>query len=143
MFRFLYPLLYIVTNFMFSNVSLFSIKSAFASKFTASHLLTTLIMQQQYCTKNQIFQVLEYHKKFKNTKKISSFHHPFRLKNTVISISKKLKTRTIPYSKNMVFHAQGNIILHQLFESKEDRISNLRRVQNKIYCVCKKHGIPC
>ena len=31
----------------------------------------------------------------------------------------------------MVFHAEENIILHQHFESKEDRISHLRKVQNK------------
>ena len=31
----------------------------------------------------------------------------------------------------MVFHAEENIILHQLFELKEDRISHFRKVQNK------------
>ena len=35
----------------------------------------------------------------------------------------------------MVFHAEENIILHQLFESKEDRISHLRKVQNKKFAI--------
>ena len=51
-------------------------------------------------------------------------------KMTVFPISEKFKTRTFPYSENMVFHAEENIILHQLFESKEDRISHLWKVQN-------------
>ena len=54
-------------------------------------------------------------------------------KKTVFPISEKFKARTFPYSKNMVFHAEENIILHQLFESKEDRISHLRKFQNKIF----------
>ena len=64
-------------------------------------------------------------------------------KKTVFPISEKFKTRTFPYSENMVFHAKENIILHQLFESKEDRISHLRKVQNKNFSVFRKHGIPC
>ena len=31
----------------------------------------------------------------------------------------------------MVFHVKENIILHQLFESKEDHISHLQKVKNK------------
>ena len=46
-------------------------------------------------------------------------------KKTVFSICEKFKTRTFPYSENAVFHAKENIILYQLFESKEDRISHL------------------
>ena len=46
-------------------------------------------------------------------------------KKTVFSISVKFKTRTFPYSENALFHVKENIILHQLFESKEDRISHL------------------
>ena len=46
-------------------------------------------------------------------------------KKTVFPISEKFKTRTFSYSKNMVFRAEENNILHQLFESKEDRISYL------------------
>ena len=42
-------------------------------------------------------------------------------KKTVFPISEKFKTRTFLYSNNMVFHAEENIILNQLFESKEDR----------------------
>ena len=76
-------------------------------------------------TKNHISQVLEYHEKFKNTKKISTFHQLFRSKKTVFPISEKFKTRIFPYSKNMIFHAEENIILRQLFEPKEDRISHL------------------
>ena len=37
----------------------------------------------------------------------------------------------------MVFHAAENIILHQLFESKEDRISILRKVQNKNFAIIR------
>ena len=51
-------------------------------------------------------------------------------KNTIFPTSEKFKTRTFSYSKNMVFHAEKSIILHQLFESKEDRISHLWEVQN-------------
>ena len=69
-------------------------------------------------TKNHIAQVLEYHEKLKNAKKISTFHQILDQKKTVSPISEKFKTRTFPYSKNMVFHAEENIILHQLFESK-------------------------
>ena len=43
----------------------------------------------------------------------------------------------------MVFHAEENIILHQLFESKEDRIFHLQKVQNKDFSVFRKYGIPC
>ena len=43
----------------------------------------------------------------------------------------------------MVFHAEENNILHQLFELKEDRVSHLRKVQNKNFSVFRKHGIPC
>ena len=49
-------------------------------------------------------------------------------KKTVFPISEKFKTRIFPYSKSMIFHAEENIILHQLFEPKEDRISHLRKV---------------
>ena len=58
-------------------------------------------------------------------KKISSYINFLNQKKTVFPISEKFKTRTFPYSENMVFHAKENIILHQLFESKEDRISHL------------------
>ena len=61
-------------------------------------------------------------------KKISFYTNFLNQKKTVFSISKKFKIRTFPYSENMVFHAKENIILHQLFESKEDRISHLRKV---------------
>ena len=37
----------------------------------------------------------------------------------------------------MVLNAEGNIILHQLFESKEDRISHLRKVQNKNFPITR------
>ena len=37
----------------------------------------------------------------------------------------------------MVLNAEGNIILHQLFESKEDRISHLRKVQNKNFAITR------
>ena len=43
----------------------------------------------------------------------------------------------------MVFHAEENIILHQHFESKEDRISHLRKIQNSNYSVFRKQGNPC
>ena len=62
---------------------------------------------------------------------------------TVFPISEKFKTRTIPHSKSMVFHVEENIILHQLFKSKEDRIFHLRKLQNKNFSVFRKHGIPC
>ena len=52
-------------------------------------------------------------------------------KKTVFPISEKFKTKTFPFSKNMVFHAEENIILHRLFESKEDRIYHLWKVQNR------------
>ena len=64
-------------------------------------------------------------------KKISSYINFLNQKKTVFPISEKFKTRTFPYSENMVFHAKENIILHQLFESKEDRIFHLQKVQNK------------
>ena len=73
-----------------------------------------------HCTKTIFPKSLEYYEKFKNTKKISTFYQFFRF-----------KTRFFPISKNMVFHTEENIILHQLFESKEDRISHLREIQNK------------
>ena len=43
----------------------------------------------------------------------------------------------------MVFGAEENIILLQLFESKQDRISHLRKVQNENFSIFRKHGIPC
>ena len=43
----------------------------------------------------------------------------------------------------MVFHAEENIILHQLFESKEDHISHIQKVQNKNFSIFRKQGIPC
>ena len=63
--------------------------------------------------------------------KISSSIKFLNQKKTVFPISKKFKTKTFPYSENMVFHAKENIILHQLFESKEGRIFHLQKVQNK------------
>ena len=42
----------------------------------------------------------------------------------------------------MVNHAKENIILHQLFESKKDRIAHLGKVQNKNIFVLSKRGIP-
>ena len=63
------------------------------------------------------------------------------LKKTVFLISERFKTRTFLYSENMVFRAEENIILYQLFES--NRISHLRKVQNKNVFVFRKHGIPC
>ena len=64
-------------------------------------------------------------------------------KKTVFPISEKFKTRTFWYSKNMVFYAEENIILHQLFESKEDRISHLQKPQNKNFSIFRKHSLPC
>ena len=64
-------------------------------------------------------------------KKISSYINFLNQKKIVFPISEKFKTRNFPYTKNMVFHAKEHIILHQLFESKEDRIPHLRKVQNK------------
>ena len=46
-------------------------------------------------------------------------------------LSLKSPKQELSILKSMVFHAEENIILHQLFESKEDRISHLRKVQNK------------
>ena len=68
-------------------------------------------------------------------KKISSYINFLNQKKTVYPISEKFKTRTFPYSENMVFYAEENIILHQLFESKEGRIFHLRKVQNKNFSV--------
>ena len=62
---------------------------------------------------------------------------------TVFPIPEKFKTRTFPYSKNIPFSAEENVILHQLFESKEDRTSHLRKVQTKNFSIFRKHGIPC
>ena len=56
-------------------------------------------------------------------------------KKSVFCISEKFKTRTFPYSGNIVFYAKENIILNQLFESKEDRISHHRKVQNKNFTI--------
>ena len=70
-------------------------------------------------------------------KKISSYINFLNQKKTVFLISKKFKTGTFPYSENMVFHAKENIILYQLFESKEDRISHLRKVQNKNFPIIR------
>ena len=61
-------------------------------------------------------------------KKILSYINFLNQKKTVFPISGKFKTGIFPYSENMVFHAKENIILYQLFESKEDRISHLRKV---------------
>ena len=61
-------------------------------------------------------------------KKISSYINLLNQKKTVFPISEKFKTRPFSYSGSMVFHTKENIILPQLFESKEDRISHL---QNK------------
>ena len=76
-------------------------------------------------------------------KKISSYINFLNQKKTVFPISEKFKTRTLPYSKNMVFYVKENIILHQLLELKEDRISHLRNVQNKNFFVFRNRGIPC
>ena len=66
-------------------------------------------------------------------KKISSYINFLNQKKTIFPISKKFKTRTFPYSENRVFHAKENAMLHQLFESKEDCIFHLRKVQKKIF----------
>ena len=55
-------------------------------------------------------------------KNILSYVNFLNQKKTVFPIFEKFKARTFPYSESMVFHAEENIILHQLFESKEDRI---------------------
>ena len=43
------------------------------------------IVNNDHCAKNHISQVQEYHEKFKNTKKISTFHQLFRSKKDCIS----------------------------------------------------------
>ena len=62
-------------------------------------------------------------------------------KKTVFSIPKNFKSRTFSYLVNMILHAKENIIFHQLFGSKKDRIFHLRKVQNKNFSVLSKHGI--
>ena len=81
-----------------------------------------------HCAKNHISQVLEYHEKFKNTKKTSTFHQLFRSKKYRISYLWKVQNKNFSIFKK---HGEENMILHQLFEAKEDRISHLRKVQNK------------
>ena len=54
-------------------------------------------------------------------------------KKIVIPISEKFKSRTFPYSKNTIYHAEENIILHQLFESKEDRISISKKLKTRTF----------
>ena len=57
--------------------------------------------------------------------KISSYINFLNQRKTVFPISGKFKTTTFLYSKDMVFDPDENVILHQLFESKEDRILHL------------------
>ena len=68
-------------------------------------------------------------------KKILSYINFLNQKKTVFPISEKFKTRTFPNSENMVFHAKENVILYQLSESKEDRISHLREVQSNKFAI--------
>ena len=66
-------------------------------------------------------------------KKISSYINFLNQKKIVFPISEKLKRRTFPYSENTVFHAQENIMLHQLFRSKTDRISYLWKFKTRTF----------
>ena len=52
-----------------------------------------------HCTKNHISQVLEYHEKFKNTKKISTFHQLFRSKKDRISCLWKVQNNNFSLLK--------------------------------------------
>ena len=61
-------------------------------------------------------------------KKILSYINLLNQKKNVFLISEKFKIRTFLYSENMVFYAKENIILHQLFESKEECTSHLQKV---------------
>ena len=49
--------------------------------------------------KNHISQVLEYHEKFKNTRKISTFHHLFRSKTDGISYLWKVQNKNFSVLK--------------------------------------------
>ena len=89
-------------------------------------------LRRSYTARKTIFPKLwNIMKSSKVPRKYQLFINFLDQKKTVFSISKKFKIRTFPQSENMVFHAKENINLHQLFESKEDRIFNLRKVQNK------------
>ena len=84
-------------------------------------------------SKQELFRI---HKTwYSMLKKISSYINFLNKKKTVFPISEKFKTRTFRFSEDVVFHAKENIILHQFFESKEDRISHLRKVQNKDFSI--------
>ena len=105
------------------------------------------IFLREFCSlftaqKKHISQVLEYHEKFKNIKKLSTFRQLYRSKNDRISYLWKVQNKNFSVLKKMVFHAEENIILHQLFESKEERISHLQKIQNKNFSVFRKYGIP-
>ena len=65
-------------------------------------------------------------------KKTSSYIKVLNQKKTVFPISEKFKTRTFPYSENMVFPAKENI-LHQLFEPKEDRITISEKFKTRTF----------
>ena len=76
-------------------------------------------------------------------KKLSSYINFLNQKKTVFAISEKLKTKTFQYSENMVVRAQENVILYHFFESNEDHIFHLGKVQHKNFSVSRKNGASC
>ena len=100
----------------------------------------------KHCTKNHISQVLKYHEKFKNTKKISTFHQLFRSKKDRISYLWKvqnknfsvLKKHGIPCWRKYHFSSPFWIKKRPYFPSLKSSKQELFCVQKTWYSTLKK-----
>ena len=92
-----------------------------------------LVIWKSHCAKNHISQVLEYHRKLKKTKYISSFHQLLSWKKAVFPITEKFKTR--------ISQQPVNIIFPSTFCLKKDPISHSRKHQNKNFSVVSEYQL--
>ena len=93
-----------------------------------------------HCTKKHISQVLEYHEKFKNTKKTSTF----QIKERPYFLSLESSKQELFHTKKTWYFMVKKISSYINFlNQREDRISHLRKFQNKNFSVFRKLGIPC
>ena len=94
-----------------------------------------------HCTKKHISQALEYHEKFKNTKKISTSHQLFRPQKDRISYLWKVQNMNFSVLKKLVFHGEENIILYLASTFWIKRISSLAStfwIKRRLYFSCPK-----
>ena len=93
-----------------------------------------------HCTKKHISQVLEYDEKFKNTKKTSTF----QIKERPYFLSLESSKQELFHTKKTWYFMVKKISSYINFlNQKEDRISHLRKFQNKNFPVFRKLGILC